>query len=294
MKNILITGSNGFISRSFIQKFRGQYNFILLSHKRTPSHITLEKLESDENLVSSIDLILNLSGANISEKRWTGKRKRELLESRIFITKKIVSVFNATEHKPHLISASAVGIYDENLNNDESTEIDYYSYKNFSQEITKKWELAAREYQGPLTITRFGVVLGNSGGAFPKILKPFLMYLGIILSNGSQWMTWITTYDLLKALDYIITNQHIGIYNLVAPEVTTNLQLATTISKTWNKPIIGKMPALIIRILFGQMGQELFLNSIKVSPQKLIHQGFIFKYPNIAISLNAIKNKDLD
>lgn len=294
MKTILITGSNGFIASNFVNTFKDKYNFVLLSHKKIPSNITIEELYSNNNLLNSIDLVLNLAGANIGDKRWTSKRKKELLESRIITTEKLVNIFNKLDKKPHLISASAVGIYTENVDNDESSIIDYQNHENFSQEITKKWELAAQQYRGPLTITRFGVVLSKNGGAFPKMLKPFLLYTGSILSNGLQYMPWIAMLDLLNALDYIISNQYTGIYNLIAPEIINNFQLSNAIAKTWNKPIIGKMPNFIIKMLFGQMGKELFLNSIKVSSNRLKQENFIFKYPNISDALIAIKNQDLN
>lgn len=291
MKNILITGSSGYIATNFIKKFAGKYNFIHLSHKKMKGHITLEELYCNNRLVNSIDFVINLAGANIGAKRWNLSRKNELLQSRILTTQKIVSLFNGLGRKPHLISASAVGIYPEDLINDEFTNIDYQHYANFSQELTKTWELAAHQYRGALTITRFGVVFGSDGGAFPQILKPFLFYTGSILANGLQYMPWIALPDLLNAIDYVISNQQIGVYNFVAPNMANNRQLATLIAKTWKKPIICKIPKFIIKILFGQMGRELFLSNIKVLPTRLINENFLFMYPDLSSAVIAIKNK---
>lgn len=293
MKTILITGSNGFISKNFVRLFSTKYNFVLLSHKKTKGHITFEELYNDDNLINSIDIIINLAGANIGDKRWTLKRKNELLKSRLIIIQKLLGLFNSLNHRPHLISASAVGIYSADLNNDESSIIDYQNYENFSQEITKKSEILALKYFGPLTITRFGVVFSSNGGAFPRMLKPFLLYMGSILSNGSQCMPWIAITDLVNALDHIISNELTGIYNLVAPEIVNNLELSKEISKAWKKPIIFKIPAFVIRILFGQMGKELFLNNIKVLPNRLQQDGFIFKYPKLSMALTDIRDKNI-
>ncbi|MBP9742783.1 MAG: TIGR01777 family oxidoreductase [Burkholderiales bacterium] len=291
MKNILITGSSGYIATNFIKKFAEKYNFICLSHKKIKDHIILEDLYSNNVLVNSIDVIVNLAGANISAKRWSLRRKQELLQSRLLTTQKIVSLFNSLDKKPHLISASAVGIYPQELINDEFTTLDYQDYENFSQEITKKWEVAAHQYQGALTITRFGVVFGSEGGAFPQMLKPFLFYTGSVLASGLQYMPWIALPDLLNTIDYVISNQQTGIYNFVAPNMVNNRQLAMLITKIWNKPIIGRIPKFVIKILFGQMGEELFLNSIKVLPTRLINENFIFMYPDLSAAMIAIKNK---
>jgi uncharacterized protein (TIGR01777 family) len=293
MKNVLITGSNGYIATAFVKQFAGRYNFILLSHKTTFGHITWDELNKNQNLIQSIDVVLNLAGCNIGDKRWSEKRKEEILSSRLETTQKIVNLFNVRDKKPHLISASAIGIYNSNQINDEETKIDYSHYDNFSEEITKRWESEANQYLGPRTTTRFGVVFSSNGGAFPKMLKPFTLGMGGILGDGSQYMPWVTLFDLLNALDFLIAHKKQGIYNIVAPDMKNNGELTQLIAKTWHKTSFMAMPKFLIKILFGQMGEELFLNSIKVSPQRLINDKFVFKYPNLESALIAIKNKTL-
>lgn len=291
MKNILITGSNGYIATAFIKQFPDKYNFILLSHNRTAGHITWDELSNNQDLIQSIDVVLNLAGCNIGDKRWSEKRKEEILSSRIETTQKIVNLFNARDDKPHLISASAIGIYNSNQINDEETKIDYSHYANFSEEITKRWESEANQYLGSRTITRFGVVFGSNGGAFPKMLKPFTLGMGGILGEGSQYMPWVTLFDLLNALDFLIAHEKQGVYNIVAPDMKNNTELTKLIAKTWHKTSFMTMPSFLIKILFGQMGEELFLSSIRVSPQRLINDKFTFCYPNLESALIAIKNK---
>ena len=293
MKNILITGSNGYIASAFIKQFASKYNFILLSHKVTAGHITWNELNNSQDLIESVDVILNLAGCNIGDKRWSAKRKEEILSSRIETTQNIVGLFNQLDKKPHLISASAIGIYREGIVNDESIQIDYSNYGNFSEEITKRWENGANQYTGSLTITRFGVVFGSKGGAFPKMLQPFLLGVGGVLGDGSQYMPWVTLYDLLNALDYLIDNERYGVYNIVAPDMKNNAELTKLIAKTWHKPSFMTMPRFLIKLLFGQMGEELFLTSIKVLPQHLIDDKFTFRYPDLESALIAIKNKTL-
>ncbi|MBX9597547.1 MAG: TIGR01777 family oxidoreductase [Burkholderiales bacterium] len=293
MKSILITGSNGYIATEFVKQFAGKYNFILLSHKTTPEHITWDELNKNQSLIQSINIVLNLAGCNIGDKRWSVKRKREILSSRIETTQKIVNLFNVRDKKPHLISASAIGIYNSNQINDEETKIDYSHYGNFSEEITKCWESEANQYLGPRTITRFGVVFSGDGGAFPKMLKPFTLGLGGILGDGSQYMPWVALLDLLNALDFLMTYEKQGVYNIVAPAMKNNAELIKLIAKTWHKTSFMTMPKFLIKILFGQMGEELFLNSIKVSPQRLINDKFNFHYPDLESALTAIKNKML-
>ncbi|MCC2625292.1 MAG: hypothetical protein K0R14_1165 [Burkholderiales bacterium] len=291
MQTILLSGSNGFIATNFITKFAGTYKFIKLSRKSMPGHITFEELATNGELAKSIDVVINLAGANIGDKRWSIARKKELLISRLKTTSQLVTIFNQAGARAHFISASAVGVYPPNAQNDEDTPTICEDATNFSEQLTRQWESAARKYKGKLTITRFGVVLGSSGGAFPKMLKPFLLYMGGPLGNGLQNFPWISLVDLLNALNYIINTGNVGIYNLVAPQIISNNQLAKTIAATWHKPCIFRIPESLIRLIFGQMGQELFLNSLSVVPTRLIKENFNYQHSYIELCLKAIKTK---
>jgi len=291
MKTILITGSNGFIATNFYRKFTDKYRFILLSHKLKTNHITLEQLASDIDLITSINVVVNLAGANIANSRWTRARKDELLKSRLEITTQLVKMFNKHNRNIHFISASAVGVYDLGTVNNENTLVDYSRYDTFSQQLTKQWEQAALGYHGLVTITRFGVVLSSKGGAMNKILLPFLFGLGGQLSDGQQYFSWIALDDLLVALNFIIDKKEAGIFNLTAPEQISNKKFTQCIGKIWHRPIFMKMPACVIRLLWGQMGDELLLNGSQVIPKRLIDSEFSFKYPNILDCLYAIRER---
>ncbi|MFN8769780.1 MAG: TIGR01777 family oxidoreductase [Neisseriaceae bacterium] len=290
MKTILITGSNGFIANNFCKKFADKYKFVLVSHYPQVNHITLKQLRTNHDLINSIDAVLNLAGANIGAKRWTKTRKKELLQSRVEFTRELVDIFNKYNNHAHIISASAISIYDFNTVNDENTLIDYSKYKNFSQQITKRWEQNALKYDGLVTITRFGIVLSCNGGIFRKMLRPFLFGVGGQLGNGQQGFPWIALEDLLSALDFIIEKGYGGIFNLTAPEKINNEQFTNCIGHIWHKPTFMKLPAWLIKLVWGQMGKELLLSGNQVIPQRLIDLNFTFKYPYIQNCLSAIKD----
>lgn len=292
MKTILISGSNGFIAKNFIEKFSNKYKFILLSHQKTDGHITYEELNQQTELVKDVDVVLNLAGENIGAKKWDVERKNKLINSRLDSTQKLVTIFNRHKTNTHFISASAIGIYPTGIKCDENTTINYTEYQNFSQEITRRWESVARKYEGNLTITRFGVVLSGSGGAFPKMLQPFKIFAGGEIGNGRQYFSWIALPDLLSALEYIIHNHKIGTYNLTAPTAIINKELSQNIAHTWHRPNLFPLPEFMIKLLFGQMGEELFLSSLEVMPKKLISENFKFSYPTFKSCINAIHAKE--
>ena len=293
MKTILIVGANGFIASQFKKQFMHKYNFINLSHHPQFSHLTLEQLELQPELLKTIDYVINLAGANIGDKRWSSSRKECLIQSRIDTTRRLVALLNRYQPQIYLLSASAVGIYQPDQENTEFNLIDYKNYANFSQELTKQWELEVQKYTGPYLIARFGVVLSATGGAFPKMLAPFLKYVGGQLGTGQQYFPWIALPDLLDILEIKLLAQSRGIYNLVAPQLVTNQELCKQISELWQRPNWLKLPAWVIKLIFGQMGQELFLNSLIVKPQKLIDENYVFLYPEISSCLQAIKSKQI-
>lgn len=293
MKTILVVGANGFIARKFKEQFSHKYNFINLSHQQQAAHLTLAQLELQPELLKNIDYVINLAGANIGDQRWSTARKQLLIQSRIHTTRRLVALLNQYQPPIYVLSASAVGIYQPNQESTESSLIDYKNYSNFSQELTKQWELEVQNYNGPYLIARFGVVLSATGGAFPKMLDPFLKYVGGRLGAGKQYFPWIALPDLLNILDFKLLTQSRGIYNLVAPQLVTNQQLCEQIAVLWQRPNWLTLPAGVVKFIFGQMGQELFLNSLIVKPQKLIDEGYVFLYPEISACLQAIKFKQL-
>ena len=293
MKTVLLTGSNGFIARSFTEAFKEDYRFILVSQYKSENHYTIDELSANPELVKSVNIIINLAGANIGAKRWSVSRKQELIDSRANTTNKLVAIFNQHNPSAHFISASAVGIYSPNLLQDDNSPIDYNNFGSFSQQITKTWETAALNYDGPLTITRFGVVLSAKGGAFPEMLRPFLLGFGGKLGNGSQFFPWIALADLLAILKEIIEQHRLGIYTLVAPEFTTNRKLSSEIAAIWKRPNWLNLPSFIIKTLFGQMGEELFLNSLLIKPTRLIKENFQFAFPDLKSTLLTIYQKKI-
>lgn len=290
MKTILISGANGFIARNFMHQFAGIYKFIKLSHKVShDDHISLTDLRNNPQQLQQVDIILNLAGAGIGDKKWSASRKQELLASRLDTTEQLVQLANQYNPQIHFISTSAIGIFPTDSLCDENTPINHQEYANFSQEITRKWETAAHTYHGKLTITRFGVVLAGSGGAFPKMLQPFKMFVGGKIGSGNQYFSWIALPDLLAALAMIIDQKLLGTYNLTAPQAIRNQELSATIATTWQRPNLFPLPEFMVKLLFGQMGEELFLNSLQVMPTKLLEHKFNFTYPDFASCVAEIK-----
>jgi uncharacterized protein (TIGR01777 family) len=294
MKQIIaITGATGFIARELQQHYSDKFEFILISRKSKQSDniYSWDELNANPMLLAKASSVIHLSGANIGEQGWSNKRKQELLASRIDTTGQLINILNQLPHKPDLLCASAVGIYPtDGQVYDEYASLDYKHYANFSEMITKKWESATKDYTGRVVNMRFGVVLSSHGGALNKILLPFKLGIGSGIGNGSWPFSWVSITDLCNAILYLIENKDIsGVINLVAPQIINYRQLIQSISKVYKRRCWFNLPASAIKLLFGQMGEELLLAGQKVEPKVLQEHNFRFTHPDIESCLTAIK-----
>ena len=298
MKNVLLTGGTGLIGSHLSELlFKENYSVSILSRSQESNDQikfykwNVEKGEIDSNAIKSCDYIVHLAGENISESRWTQKRKKQLLESRTRSTQLLLDAVK--KYNPNLkafISASAVGYYGAISSEHIFTENDG-SHHDFLGSITRKWEESVGEFSElniRTVIYRTGVVLTKNSGALDKVMRPIKLNVGAVLGSGKQYIPWIHIDDLcsayLKAIEDI---QLKGSYNLVAPEHTNNKELTKQIASQLNKPLwLPNIPSFILRLLFGEMA-DLFLKGSRVSANKIMETGFTFKYPKLK---DALKN----
>lgn len=288
---VLITGGTGFIGKHLTQHFLIQKNeVIILTRKPTTSNTQNLNYLTYENgkipLINGVEVVINLAGAGIADKNWTKSYKQEILESRIKATRACVDFINNSEIKPKVfISSSAIGYYGT-----KSTKIldEHASAGNdFLSEVATQWENEALKAPIRTVLLRTGIVLGNDGGALPKIIPPFKFYAGGHIGNGKQGFPWIHIQDVVNLVDWAIHNEKVsGPLNLVAPETMNNAQFAKILGKILHKPSGLPLPAILIKSLLGERAM-LLLEGQFVYPKKAIEMGYQFIYPTAE---SALKN----
>lgn len=271
MKTIAITGSSGFVGQNLI-KFFTEKNYKVIPIKRDYLKDETKLLE----IVSKSDIVINLAGANIIN-RWTESYKKLLYSSRIETTKALTKAINNAEKKPELlISTSAIGVYDNQNTYDESAKIT----DSFLGKLGKDWESEAFKAHIPVSIFRFGIVLGKNGGALDKMLLPFKLGVGGVIGNGNQAFSFIHIEDLLNAYEYVINKKIVGVFNLVSPTPTTNKGLTKALGKHLKRPTVLPVPEFMLKLIFSE-GAQILTDGQSVVPKKLLDSGFDFKYQNI-------------
>lgn len=295
---ILLTGSSGFIGKalsSFLQE-RGYEVFRLVRNKTDSDPYSFfwdpEKGEIDPLSVEKMDAVINLAGENIFTGRWTKKRKKELMQSRVHATNTLVSAVQKAKIPPSVwIQASAVGFYGDakNVLLDESSP----KGQGFLADVCQTWEhpLGGLPSLSIRTIIlRFGVVLDRSGGMLQKVIPLFKWGLGGYLGSGKQWMSWIALEDLISIFLLALSRPDVrGIYNACSPNPVTNREFTKTLGASLHRPTLFALPSLLLRCLFGrQKADELLIFSSRIEPKKLKELGFLFAYPNLEKALTKI------
>lgn len=262
-----------------------------------------EKMENI-NVFKSADVLVNLCGAGVADKNWSSKRKKELIDSRVNTTKKCVKICIACgDMAPRLLNASAIGTYglqDPKPNAlpkalDEDSHIEMDEANDFLAEIGRKWELALAPMQeNKLThvILRFGVVLSPEGGALPKFLDSYKFGFGVYMGPGYQPMTWISMDDLIAAIDFITIHPDMsGPVNCVAPKAVTHREFTATLSKVMHCGRYFLFPSFLIKLIFGQMGEECLTRGQHVIPKRLQEAGFTFYHLTLSSALESLLKK---
>jgi uncharacterized protein (TIGR01777 family) len=292
----VISGATGFIGRA-ISKFLSDKGYPVYGLSRNRDKKTgfvrwnPQKLDGWEDVMTKAGVIINLAGHSIGNSRWTKKTKNRILHSRIRSTNILIEALRKTNSRPDLfIQISGIGYYGSR--GDEILDENSAPGSGFLSQVSQEWETSTAKLESMnirRVIFRTGLVLGPNGGALKRMLPAYRFFLGGSFGPGTQWVPWIHLSDVCRAMEFAIFRQHVsGIFNLTAPQPVTNRQMTRTMGKILDRPTFFRLPAWIIRIRLGEMGEELLLSSQRALPRRLLQEGLEFSYPDLNSSLSNI------
>jgi uncharacterized protein len=290
-KNVLITGASGLVGSRLTEMLQQKgYHVSHLSRnpgsRSIPTFIwDVEKETVDDEAFKEVDAIIHLAGAGVADKRWTVRRKREIMDSRVKSSRLLYRALEQTNHRvQHFIAASAVGYY--GLGNEDRTFKEEDSPgDDFLANVVRQWE-SETEAMARLHIRvvklRIGVVLSEKGGALAAMARPVYWGAGAPLGSGDQWISWIHLDDLCGMFIHALENQQLnGAYNAVASEPVTNRQLTIEIAKALGRRLwLPKVPSWLLKLLLGEMS-FMVVEGSRVSSAKMEATGFTFRHTRI-------------
>lgn len=307
MKTVLITGGTGMVGRALTRALLDKgYEVIVMGRggvRDTGYGIqnggvglsfakwNVEKQEIDAAAFAKADYIVHLAGAGVADKRWTSKRKQEIVDSRVSSGVLLVNSLKTIPNKVKaVISASAIGWYGADTVARKFEESDIAA-KDFLGQTCKQWEESIEPVAAlgkRLTKLRIGIVLSTEGGALKEFIKPLQFGIASILGSGRQIISWIHIDDLVNMFITAIEREDIsGVYNAVAPSPVSNKELILTLAKARNKFYIPvPVPSFVLKMMLGEMSIEI-LKSATVSSAKAERAGFSFRYADIKAAVKS-------
>lgn len=290
LQRVAVTGSSGLVGSALVAHLKSEGYTVQRLVRRKPvaaDEVAWDPQTGSVDLASleGVDAIIHLAGAGVGDKRWTSKYKAEILNSRLLGTTAIANA--CTSLRPTVfISASAIGFYGETGNRAVSEED--RGGDDFLAAVCREWEAAADLAVGARTVkVRTGLVLDPTGGALGRMLPLFRFGLGGKLGLGSQWWSWITLHDEVKAITHLLDADLEGPVNLTTPNPVTNQEFTGTLARALHRPALFPVPSFALKVALGGFSTEI-LGSKKVMPTKLLESGFAFDYPHLTSALTAL------
>ena len=297
-QSTLITGGSGFIGSHYVRTAlaRGEKITVLTRQplralKQLGEHPKLTLISSIEEIGESqrFDRLLNLAGQPLAEGRWSKRRKAEFYRSRVSLTEQLVDQFSQLGYAPAtVVSGSAIGYYGHG---DKPLDEDGQSADGFSHQLCDAWEQAALGFEdlgARVVWLRTGIVLGEQG-ALAKMLPAFKLGGGGPIGSGQQWMSWVHIKDMVGLIEHAFNSPELSrALNATAPHAVTNRDFAKALGAALHRPALLPMPALAVKLLFGEMGVELLLNGQNIVPSKALQTGYKFHYSELPEALASL------
>ena len=310
MTTILITGGTGLIGKALTHVLlEKNYRVIILSRQTTQRQPETTNLSYstwdvnsqsiDKDAITKADYIIHLAGAGVADKRWTKKRKQEIINSRVKSGELLVKVLQDIPNKiKAVICASAIGWYgaDVVIPDPKPFKEDDPPDTSFLGETCKLWEESVeplRKLGKRLVKLRTGIVLSNEGGALKEFKRPLRFGVAAILGDGKQMISWIHIDDLVRLYIASIEDETLnGVYNAVAPKPISNKELTMQLARIQkgNFFIPVYVPSIVLKLVIGEMSIEV-LKSATVSYDKIHYTGFTFLHPTIEAALKNLEVK---
>jgi uncharacterized protein (TIGR01777 family) len=293
---ILMAGASGFLGTRLADRLAGNGHEItrLVRHGTPgPGEARWEPSQGqlDPAVVAGTDVVVNLAGANIGDKRWTARYRSELRSSRVDTTGTLARVIKnlpAGDRPRAMFQASGVGWYGDT--GDTPTTEEAPAGKTFLADLCRVWEAAARPAEDAGTrvvLLRTAPIVDAGGGLLKPLLVPFKLGAGAKLGGGRQWMAWVALADWLGAVDLMLDRDDIaGPVNMVGEKQCTNAEFTRALAAVLHRPALFAVPGFALDVALGGLAEELQVSQRAV-PAVLQRAGFRWSYPDIESALRA-------
>ncbi len=295
---IAISGGSGFIGNKLTELLiKEGHEVVILTRKErhTLKGVTyvrwLTEGAAPEIELENVDAFINLAGVSINDGIWTEKHQKQIYNSRMEATDELLRIIDLLPNKPSIfINASAIGIYPVSLDA-QYTEDSTVTPNDFLGRTVFDWEQKAKQvekYGARTVFMRFGVVLGNDGGALPLMTLPYKLFVGGTVGSGKQWVSWVHVLDVVRAILFAVNNDSLnGPVNVTAPTPVRMKDFGKTIGSVFKRPHWFPAPSFVMKLALGEKS-KLVLEGQNVYPKVLMEAGFEFLFPKLNLALENL------
>lgn len=295
---VLVCGGTGFVGRHVVRRLLADGQDVIIATRTPERYVPSGNLayvgwdgrsvDALADVIENVQAVVNFAGAPIAGGRWTWRRKRNILDSRVDSTRALVLAMKNAGVRPSVfLSASGVGFYGNG--GEEPLTENAPRGSGFLADVCSLWESTAAmaEQVGVrVAILRLGVVLGAGGGMVEKIRIPFALFLGGTLGTGRQWLSWVHIEDVEAAITEILSRPDMqGIMNMVSPGAVTFQEFTDTVGHVLRRPSFFRVPGPVLKLILGDLAEEMLLVSQKAIPAVLQRSGYAFKHPALKPAL---------
>ena len=278
---VFVTGGTGLIGRALVKRLlEDRHDLTVLTRQSLKSTGAITYINAIDDLDMRQDIVINLAGAGLADRRWSSTYKTEIRSSRIDLTKALVTRLRSTGLPDLFISGSAIGIYGQSAEHTFSENDPVGT--GFSAELCRDWEVSAGEVDDQDTrcvLLRTGVVLDDALGAYPQMTQSFRFGLASWMGQGDHWLSWIHLTDMVGAIIHCIDHPEVsGPVNMTAPNPVTHRTFADELRNVTTTIMGTGMPGWLMRLMLGEMADELLLTGQRVVPSKLLSAGYQFQF----------------
>jgi hypothetical protein len=232
--------------------------------------------------LAGVEAAVHLAGAGVGDHRWTDEYKRTIRDSRVLGTRTLVKALTALDPLPRvLVSGSASGFYGDR--GDEELTEQSGGGSGFLADVVRAWEAETEPASAAgirVAHIRTGLVMAPEGGAFGRLLPLVKLGLAGPLGSGKQWWPWITLEDQIAAIDFLLTHDVAGPFNLSAPHPAPQKDVIRALARAAHRPALLPAPKAALRVALGEFSEDI-LSSQRVLPRRLVAAGFTFRHPEL-------------
>ena len=291
---VVIAGGSGFLGTALAARLAKEgHSVVILSRNATPhadAHIRYAHWEPDGGVgpwvreIEGVDAVVNLSGAGLADKRWSSARKRVLHDSRILPTRSLAAAVRAAKDKPKVfLQGSATGFYGSYVNGEEFDETSSPG-SDFLGTMCVAWEAEAHPLD---TLTRVvflrtAPALARHSEILTKMSRPYRFFVGGPVASGRQQMSWIHLDDWTGIAIWALTNPALeGPINATAPNPVSNREFGKALGRALRRPSWLPVPGFALRIIFGELANEMLIRGQRVIPRRALDLGYQFRFTTV-------------